>query len=260
MATYLHVGTNKISACLFRQVKNGYSAKPYGGLWLTKQSEDTIYNAWVGYLSEHPHLLYFKGYDDLTNIPCALIELKPNTKIYQIANDTELSTFQKKYGQPQKTDWLKLSKEYDGIDLTFSKLGSNPQLSSLMKDYCLDSTIIFNAQCLKNYEPGFITGLHIYNDGCFDDYTMTFTGQKYPLSPAPKSYFLLAQQIKIYVQNYLIAKNLTDLTFEKYLKIFTEIQNCVTEHFQKAIAEVAKESNTNELVLTKTLVDNTLLF
>ncbi len=260
MATYLHVGTNKISACLFRQVKNGYSVKPYGGLWLTEQKDDTVYNAWVGYLSEHPHLLYFKGYADLTNIPCTLIELKANAKIYQITSDPELITFQKSYVTPEKINWQLLSQEYDGITINFSDLSRNPNLSSLIKDYCLDSTILFNPHCLKNYEPGFITGLYIYNDGCFDDYTMTFTGQKYPIMPAPLSYFTLSEQIKNYVANYLIAKGLTNLTFELYLKIFTEVQNCVTDHFQKAIKDVANESKTDELILTKTLVDNALLF
>lgn len=260
MQTYLHVGTNNISRILFRQVKIGYSlAKPVGGLWLTEQQMSDEYNAWVSYISEHPHILYYKGIEDLTNIPCCLVNVYSNCHTFYLDNDDNLAFLKAKYGIKDTFNWPKLSQDYDAINVSFKKIYQNPELAKLMKDYCLDSYILFNPDMIKSYIPGKITALDIYGDGYFDDYRFTFSSDEQKLAPLDDNYVILLNQVIEYVHTFLKNKGLTDMSYSKASQLFAEIEKCVLEHYQKSLEKIAYDNNVSTLKLTRTLIENALV-
>ena len=260
MKTYLHVGTDNISRILFRQVKIGYSlVKPVGGLWLTKYEMSDEYNAWVSYISEHPHILYYKGIEDLTNIPCCLVTIDDNCHTFYLDSDDNLTYLKNKYGIKNTFNWPKLSQDYDAIDISFKNTYHNPELAKLMKDYCLSSFILFNPNMIKSYVPGKIMALDIYGDGYFDDYHFTFSNDEQKLDPLDGNYVILLNQVMEYVHNFLKSKGLTDMSYSKTSRLFTEIEKCVLEHYQDALEKMAHDNNVPTLKLTRTLIENALI-
>ncbi len=259
MNTYLHVGTAELSPLLFRNVTAGYSQKPFGGLWLTKWNKDEVYNPWVSYLSEHPHLLFFKDIWDGQSIPCCLINLQDQSHILEIKDDSDLAFLNQHYTPDEEINWSLLSQQFAGIDFSFHNISSNPELGNLLKDFCLDSTILFNLSCIAYYQSGKIIPQGIYGEGCFEDYTFAIDAEKKVISPLPNDYLFLVQNINGFIKDILHQKLITSLTFEQKSKIYQEIATKVENYFQDQIAFLAQEHHVSEIKLTRTLIENALI-
>ena len=255
MMTYLHIGTDTLSPLLFREVTFDNSVKPSGGLWLTKQESADLYNPWVSYLSEHPHILFFKHIWDGYSIPCCLLTLKENTNLCQITNDTDLQAFYQKYRHQNYLDWIAVCQNYDGIELTFKNLSVNPLMAELAQEYCLDSTILFNLDCILNYRSGQVLPRDMYDDGYFDDYTFAFADTPKEILPWPETYPALLTAIKKFVN----AQELRTLTLPEKAKIGEELNAKITNQFQAELESLAQENQVSAAKLSRTIARNILI-
>lgn len=257
MASYLTVGTNNISQALFRRVKKGINIdKVFGGLWLTKYQP--IGNAWIEYISDKPHLLIFKGIQDFSHIPCSLVTLKDQAKIFYLDDDAKLDYLRKHYGNGKFFSYPLLSQDYDGIYIDFSKNKAHPALSELYSAFCVDSLILFNLDCIAYFQPGEIHPMGFYDDLCFEDYEIVISPEQKEIIPVSPEYALLAQQVTSYVNDFLQTRKLNNLTPAAYTKLESEIYEVVTKHLNLALESVAQKEKVSKRSLTYTLINNAI--
>ncbi|MBE6140045.1 MAG: hypothetical protein E7172_00670 [Firmicutes bacterium] len=152
---YLTIGTDEIKKEYFLKIKN-HDNKPSGGLWLTKYDPNIPnYNEWIDYLIEHPHLLYYKNLQ-LNDLKASVVNLKENATIFQLNSLDQYQLLLNLYFTKNGfIDYEKLSQDYDGIFIQpLFSIGTD--IPNLYKIFGVNTLIIFNYDCIKNYQKAHI--------------------------------------------------------------------------------------------------------
>lgn len=214
---YLSIGTNKLNKDLFLDVRNTGTAKPLGGIWATEQEYPT-YNAWVDYLCDHPHLLFYKNYG-YPNLAAVYLTLQEDARICSLNTEDDIKCLKEKYPLNDWINFEKLSKDYDGIFINYQKLIDNSQI----KPYSVNTLILFNLNCVKYYQVAtvVIDSLDIDNPTEMYEYRIEISEEKIKIPEESLKYSELFQKAK----EYLIKHNTgqKEEVIEQFLKEHIEV-------------------------------------
>lgn len=159
---YLTVGRDEISKDRMRPIQNNTkpgALKPTGGIWFTRHFSDyNNYNEWVDFLINNPTTLFFKYHNtNLWVIPCSVVGLKEDAKIFNLSNQEEFDYLLKNYPLNDKMfSYEKLSEMYDGIYFDTLELSSvkNETVATLAHQCAVPSLLLFNADVIDYYYSG----------------------------------------------------------------------------------------------------------
>ena len=175
---YLTVGTKEINYNKFRKVSNYNHDSKYklsGGLWLAKHYDGINYSVWMDYVFNHKNVLFYKYGKYLNNeygwkIPCSLVELNSNNNIFLLDDIDKYDYLRNKYSLDKDSiSYEDMALDYDGI---YIKLGWTLKKNNYKYDrfssFGVDSLILYNLDCINNYNSGDIL-IERFN---IDDYYM----------------------------------------------------------------------------------------
>ena len=166
---YIMIGTNVISKEIFRNILrplDNYSFIPNGGFWSSEYiGNERHISPWFNYLLYATEIAVHKNLED-----AVIFTLKDNAKILTITTYEQVLELSKKYPSyhhilgyngeiTNKTisfDFEKLSKYYDGIYVDYKKL-SNENKTTIFKDWSVNTLLLFNLNCIKEYRQAKIT-------------------------------------------------------------------------------------------------------
>lgn len=246
---YLHVGTKNIKSILFNQITNNSpSLKPKGGFWLSDLINDQ-YSEWVEYLSTHPALLIHTNLWFDGKIPCLKLSLKENSKIFVLDSDEKLNYLLHKYPYNNFFNYQLLSHDYDGIMINFNKLPNKEIWFNLRAIYSINTLILFNLNCIKEYYEGDIYPLGIYDDYCFEGYDFNFSPDKKNIVLLDEEDNYLINKIKEAIQNFYLKNSLDN-------KDYPKIEYFILQEFQKELEFLKSKEKVKESSLVRTLINN----
>lgn len=164
MKQYITIGTQNIGEDVFRKILRPsfkYFYKPNGGLWSSEFiSKLYCISQWHDYLLyESPETAAYKDIES-----GALFTLKENANILTIESKEKIIELAKQYpsyhymlihNDIENTlkiiDYEALSKDYDGIYVSFNKLSYN-NIASTFNSWSVDTLLLFNLDCIKEYQ------------------------------------------------------------------------------------------------------------
>ncbi len=166
---YIMIGTNVISKEIFRNILrplDNYSFIPNGGFWSSEYTGNERHiSPWFNYLLYAEEIAGKKNLED-----AVIFTLKNNAKILTITTYEQVLELSKNYpsyhhilgyngeitNKTTSFDFEKLSKYYDGIYVDFRKL-SNENKTTIFKDWSVNTLLLFNLNCIKEYRQAKIT-------------------------------------------------------------------------------------------------------
>ena len=155
---YLSVGKDIIEPEKFKPIINTEKQKPEGGFWATKHELKCIcYNPWMDYITEHPHLIFYKYPDNYPVIPAVFFTLKSEANILNIESAEQYLELKKEYpGQNDNIDFELLSEFYDGVFISIPALSRKKETDDADKEFSVSSLILFNLNCIESYRQASI--------------------------------------------------------------------------------------------------------
>lgn len=158
---FLHVGKDYLTAFKPIEDPDENRMKPYGGKWFTKYDENyPNYNEWIEFLIEHPHVFVHKGLNH-QNMPCTIIKLSDEAKIYYLSEIEELNYLIENY--PDGNGFFSyelLSQDYDGIFVKPNRIVDNvmdENIKAKIASYDVQSLLLFNSDAIEHYRSGAIS-------------------------------------------------------------------------------------------------------
>lgn len=235
---YLSVGSNYISQELFLNIKNTHKCKPSGGIWATVHNiEYTKYNEWVDFLCKYPHLLFYRHLENFYNLPAVYLSLKSNASILTIDNTERINYLKTHYPFNNWIDFEALAKDYDGIFVNLSNLkySNNPNIQKFVKDFSVNTLIIFNLECIDYYQKALIdlSKVSLGNASSFPEYTIKIESEKHIIG---------SPSIEILTLIEIIKKHIQDI----HIEINQESYEIIKSIFQDSINEVLKNHDVLE--------------
>ena len=158
---YRHYGDGIFLKEKQEQVLGTRMMKPLGGgIWASPVDSDVTWDVWCS--NEHFHEDSLAHHFEF--------RLRPEARIFVINNDDDFFEFIKKYpGRPTDTfekklyssfdeprevecfpDYIKATKDYDGLEVNISK---DPRLYHLMYGWDVDSIVIWNYDIIEELTP-----------------------------------------------------------------------------------------------------------
>lgn len=171
---YIMIGAPIITKELFRNILrplNNYSFIPSGGFWASEYINDYEISAWNKYLHDIPELAANKDINQST-----IFTLKSNAKIQNIETYEDIIKLAQKYPSYHHTlgyiddiddrkisfDFEMLSQDYDGIYVNYKNI-SKENKTIIFKDWAVNTLLLFNLDCIKEYQKVFITNEYGYS-------------------------------------------------------------------------------------------------
>lgn len=171
---YIMVGSPIISKELFRNVLrplDNYNFIPNGGFWASDYIDEYKISEWNKYLHQIPELADAKNTTQST-----IFTLKDDAKILTIETADDILSLSKKYPSYHHTlgyidditdrttlfDFEMLSKDYDGIYLNYKNI-SKENKTMVFKDWVVNTLLLFNLDCIKEYQRAPITNEYGYS-------------------------------------------------------------------------------------------------
>lgn len=171
---YVMVGAPIISKEIFRNVLrplDNYNFIPNGGFWASDYIDAAEVSAWNKYLNQRREIAEAKDTTQST-----IFTLKDNAKILTIETVEDILALSKKYpsyhhilGYIEEIDDRRttfdfeiLSKEYDGIYVNYKKIYKENK-TMVFKDWEVDTLLLFNLDCIKEYQRAPITNAYGYS-------------------------------------------------------------------------------------------------
>ena len=161
---YLTLGTDEITEEKFRTIQDREdSIKPKGGLWLTEQPEEHTainFNRWIDFIFSKGHRnIFFDKYSPQYNwkIPCSLVTLKEDSKIFKLDNKKQLQYLIDNYKSDNLFTIKGLSEQYDGIFIKLLGMMGREidwEISKKFETFGVDTLLIFNPNCINFYQKG----------------------------------------------------------------------------------------------------------
>lgn len=179
---YLSIGKDFIEPEKFIPVVNSENQKPHGGFWATKHDLNSIcYNDWMDYLTEQPHLIYYK-YPDKYPIPAVFFTLKKEATILIVEHPGQYETLKRVHpGINNSIDFEELSRDCDGIFINKSALSEEE-----LKDFSVSSLLLFNLDCIEEYRQAdvFVEVDHKHGFALYE-YNIVPKRKKYTIENGP---------------------------------------------------------------------------
>lgn len=159
---YLTVGRDEINKELIQPIHDSTRPnhlKPTGGIWLSRHfPEYPNYNDWVDYLVNNPNVLFYKSHKhNLWLLPCSVVGLKEDAKIYNLGSLEEFNYLVENYPLDDKMfSYEKLSEVYDGIYIDTMGLSGtkNETVRTLNSQCAITSLLLFNTDAIDYYYQG----------------------------------------------------------------------------------------------------------
>lgn len=159
MQKFLSVGKDTITHHSFWPVEDQEKPdkiKPLGGLWFTLFDPSCPkYNEWVDYIIENPYILFYK-YLKSGHVPCSVVTLKENSKIFILKTPDDLNLLKAKYPHNiQLFSYELLSKDYDGIWVDYYYLMNSNldgKVKNILENFSVRTLIIFNLNVIEYYQ------------------------------------------------------------------------------------------------------------
>ena len=158
---YVTVGTNEITEEKFRPIEDRIDdVKPIGGLWLT-ENKAPYYNDWVDFILCNQHLLFYKYCHDkmLWELPCSLVTIKEDSKIFQLNQPKNLDYLLNNYPYNDFISFQKLSEDYDGILIKLLyvwDMNTSKKAIENINKFAVDTLLLFNPKCIDYYQKGIV--------------------------------------------------------------------------------------------------------
>lgn len=160
---YIMIGAPIISKEIFRNILrplNNYNFIPNGGFWASDYINEFEISKWNKYLQYATELAQKKDTAQST-----IFTLKDNAKILKIEKQDDILLLSKKYPSyhhilgfiedidEKKTcfDFEMLSKDYDGIYVDYKNI-SRENKTIIFKDWIVNTLLLFNLDCIKEYQ------------------------------------------------------------------------------------------------------------
>ena len=237
---YIMIGANIISKDIFRNILrplNNYSFIPNGGFWSSEYIGNERYiSPWFNYL------LYATEIAQKKNLENAVIfTLKENAKILTITTYEQVLELSKKYpsyhhilgyneeitNKTTSFDFEKLSKYYDGVYVDFKKL-SNENKTIIFKDWSINTLLLFNLNCIKEYRQAKIT--YIQDEPYYSYIDSKNISSPLTVSNTTPEYRALSSIASALLQKYMNKyNNYTFKDYDEYLTILIKETKLVIE-------------------------------
>lgn len=171
---YIMVGAPTISKDLFRNVLrplDNYNFIPSGGFWASDYIDNCEISAWNKYLHQIPELAEAKDINQST-----IFTLKEDAKILKIESYNDILLLAEKYpsyhhilgfiedinDRKISFDFEMLSKDYDGIYVNYKNI-SQENKTMIFKDWVVNTLLLFNLDCIKEYQKAPIKNEYGYS-------------------------------------------------------------------------------------------------
>lgn len=171
---YIMVGAPIISKELFRNVLrplDNYNFIPNGGFWASDYIDDVEVSAWNKYLQQNPEIAEAKDTTQST-----IFNLKDDAKILTIETADDILALSQKYpsyhhilgyidditDRKISFDFEMLSQDYDGIYVNYKNI-SREKKTMIFKDWEVNTLLLFNLDCIKEYQRAPITNEYGYS-------------------------------------------------------------------------------------------------
>lgn len=233
---YITVGAPIISKDLFRNVLrplDNYSFIPNGGFWASDYLNEYQISDWNKYLQYATEVAQAKNTTEST-----IFTLKDDAKILTIETYEDIIKLSQKYpsyhhilgytkdidDKKSSFDFEMLSKDYDGIYVNYKNI-SKENKTMIFNDWEVNTLLLFNIDCIKEYQRAPITIEPLYSYIKKDDIST-------PMQIEEESHeHKILSQISFEIYKELMNKYST-YEFEdytEYLKKVMEISNKVIE-------------------------------
>ena len=183
---YLSVGKTSIDPEAFNPIFNTDSPVPQGGFWASKHEYDrTCYNDWMDYLTEKPHLIYYKY--PMYPIPAVFFTLKEDANILQIDSAAKYDAIKASYpGKFDNIDFESLAEVYDGLFIDVSALAKDETKQNVVQKFSVSSLLLFNFNCIREYRQASIFIEVDHNHGFpLYEYNIVPKRKKYTIENGP---------------------------------------------------------------------------
>lgn len=231
---YLIIGTNTISPELFLEIKNTTKIKPTGGLWATTYNTNYAnYNEWADYLCDHPHLLFYRRFDNPYLLAAIYFTLNDNANIFTIDSAEKIAYLKTNYPFNNWFDYEKLAQHYDGIFIDlYSLQRTNHEINNILfSSFSVSTLILFNTNCIKHYQNALIDLTNIdFGAHEFPEYSIKIDEEIHKIEKPSIEILTLMEIIKKYIETNNIKP--TPENFEKIKKIFQRAINEALKYYE----------------------------